>query len=538
MPTDAHLTYDFLNKLDKREEYPETHFELSVTWEKIPTQPVKKSVMLAWWHELSSGSWTAATAAESPFKNNNSFTNGTIFSDRDAIPAIRPTGYRVTKVQLRLRAEVNGEWKYVTDYSDQAPKDGTMTWAFLEKLAENVPYEFFYFDWRVTWEKAPVTPQQTVTKTQKRVTLPHKTIRQANASLWEGEEKVTRQGVDGYQLIEVTTTKDNQTGKVTTSEHVLDTKPATDKIVSYGTKKRYTTTSVSIEEVVNFTTKTIYDANLEQGKTEIRQVGINGKKVIRVTTTIDNKTGEKTERREVVSQTSAQEEVIAVGTKKPVVTTPSGPTKKTATLDEFIAMSEEEQDAFIAAGGTFNSPELIGTVNQATRDKIETVINVTKLNEELARLMNEERAKLGRSAVTYAGNDSTLQDAVDTRANEMALHGSLRYQDKVEGAHKRPDGSDWRTAASAEHAAKVIWQGENSLQLGRAITTFSAANEVKLAQTLFRNWMDSDGHRRLMMRDGDYHMAVSVAMGSKTYGSSQDDAGVTIAILQMAKLRP
>lgn len=501
-------------------------------------QEPKKSVMLAWSHSLSDDiAWTADRAKENPFNNGHRSINGTIFSDKDAIAAIHPTGhYRIQSIRLVVHAKVDGQWQNnIKDYSAQAPKDGTMTWAFLEKLAKELPYEVFYFDWKVIWEAGSETSPTTVTKTQKRVTLPYKTSRQADANLWEDEERVTRQGVDGYQIIEVTTTKDNQTGRVTTSERVLETKPAVDKVISYGTKPLKTTRSVSIEEVVNFTTRTINDENLEQGKTEIRQVGINGKKVIRVTTTIDNKTGEKTERREVIGQTPAQEEIIAVGTKKPV-TTPD-PSKKTATLDEFIAMSEAEQDAFIAGGGSIpmNGRQFL---TQEELDKSETVINVTKLNQELARLINEERAKLGRSAVAYAGKTSTLQATVDIRSNEMALHGSLRYQDKVEGAHKRPDGSAWTTAASAEHAAKVIWQGENSLQLGRAIDGFRASNEAKLAQTLFRNWMDSSGHRRLMMRDGDYYMAVSVAMGSKTYGASQDDAGVTIAILQMAKLRP
>ncbi len=41
---------------------------------------------------------------------------------------------------------------------------------------------------------------------------------------------------------------------------------------------------------------------------------------------------------------------------------------------------------------------------------------------------------------TIAADDSELTRVANIRANEMADHGSLRYQGKKEGKHKRPDG--------------------------------------------------------------------------------------------------
>ncbi|MFX3816590.1 hypothetical protein ACJBTP_11135, partial [Streptococcus suis] len=69
-----------------------------------------------------------------------------------------------------------------------------------------------------------------------------------------------------------------------------------------------------------------------------------------------------------------------------------------------------------------------------------------------------------------------VQAAATQRANEMADHGSLRYQGEEKGAHYRPTGTYFPTVYTQEQRAQQGWRGEYSDQLGTALSASKASN--------------------------------------------------------------
>lgn len=179
-----------------------------------------------------------------------------------------------------------------------------------------------------------------------------------------------------------------------------------------------------------------------------------------------------------------------------------------------------------------------GGATKETFEKVETLINLDKLNAEFVRLLNAARAAEGLSSVTYAGQGSDAQNAATTRANEMADHGSLRYQGTADGSHQRPDGSKWTTVYTAEQTARQGWRGENALQLGTVLSAGKASDEIRVANSLFDEWMRSAGHKAVMMKNLDnLQVAVGIGLNDKAIENTFRD-GVTVAMLELVEPKP
>ena len=365
--------------------------------------------------------------------------------------------------------------------------------------------------------------------------LQYKTITRQTDELFEGETRVVSQGKNGTRA---TTYKDTYVDGVKTKTEVVGEPveiPAEDRIVEVGTKKEITTESVINEETVNFKTKTEYDDTLDEGQTRIRVNGVNGSRKVKVTRTTNNRTGEVTTKTEVLYETPAIDEVVVIGTKKkPVV--PSQPDK--ISVEDFMKMSESEQDAFLAKNphGVTGDSVYYDDVDQAKLNRMEKITNLKKLNEEFIKLVNADRIAKGLDPVEYAGEDSEVQQAATTRANEMADYGSLRHNGVVEGAHKRPDGSDWTTIYTPEQTEKMRRRAENALQFGASLEAEDLANEKKMAQDMFELWKASRGHYRNMMLPGKYKLALGFGSGARTYNNqSNKDWGITVGMMEMVQ---
>ncbi|HFI0419619.1 TPA: G5 domain-containing protein [Streptococcus suis] len=366
-------------------------------------------------------------------------------------------------------------------------------------------------------------------------TISFATERRANADLEVGSERVLVAGVDGQQI---QTYKDTYVDGVKVGSEMVGQPEVIQpikRIVEVGTKKEETSQVLTETEVLAYTSIKEEDPNLPEGETKIKVQGVNGERKVRITRVTNNRTGQVRETREVISETAPINEILVVGT-KPASTNLLD--KKTLTLDEFMSLTEEQQDAFIAKKGGVTGTSIRGGATKETFEKVETLINLDKLNAEFVRLLNEARAAEGLSAVTYAGQGSDAQKAATVRANEMADHGSLRYQGTADGAHKRPDGSKWTTIYTAEQTARQGWRGENGLQLGTALTARMAANETELASDLFSEWMRSAGHKAVMMKNLDnLQVAVGIGLNDKAIETTFNQ-GVTVAMLELVEPKP
>ncbi|HEM5268978.1 TPA: G5 domain-containing protein [Streptococcus suis] len=354
-------------------------------------------------------------------------------------------------------------------------------------------------------------------------------------SLFEGDSRELVAGVDGQQI---QTYKDTYVDGVKVGSEMVGQPEVIQpikRIVEVGTKKEETSQVLTETEVLAYTSIKEEDPNLPEGETKIKVQGVNGERKVRITRVTNNRTGQVRETREVISETAPINEILVVGT-KPASTNLLD--KKTLTLDEFMSLTEEQQDAFIAKKGGVTGTSIRGGATKETFEKVETLINLDKLNAEFVRLLNEARAAEGLSAVTYAGQGSDAQKAATVRANEMADHGSLRYQGTADGAHKRPDGSKWTTIYTAEQTARQGWRGENGLQLGTALTARMAANETELASDLFSEWMRSAGHKAVMMKNLDnLQVAVGIGLNDKAIETTFNQ-GVTVAMLELVEPKP
>ncbi|MHC3511461.1 G5 domain-containing protein [Streptococcus suis] len=354
-------------------------------------------------------------------------------------------------------------------------------------------------------------------------------------SLFEGESRELVAGVDGQQT---QTYKDTYVDGVKVASEMVGQPEVIQpikRIVEVGIKKEETSQVLTETEVLAYTSIKEEDPNFPEGETKIKVQGVNGERKVRITLVTNNRTGQVSETREVISETAPVNEVLVVGT-KPAST--SILDKKTLTLDEFMSLTEEQQDAFIAKKGTVPGTTIRTGATKDTLEKVEQLINLDKLNAEFVSLLNAARAAEGLSAVTYAGQGSDAQNAATARANEMADHGSLRYQGTADGAHKRPDGSKWTTIYTAEQTARQGWRGENALQMGSSLSAYSAINESRIANNLFTEWMNSAGHKAVMMKNLDnLQVAVGIGLNDKAIETTFRN-GVTVAMLELVEPKP
>ncbi|MGO0040349.1 G5 domain-containing protein [Streptococcus suis] len=354
-------------------------------------------------------------------------------------------------------------------------------------------------------------------------------------SLFEGESRELVAGVDGQQT---QTYKDTYVDGVKVASEMVGQPEVIQpikRIVEVGIKKEETSQVLTETEVLAYTSIKEEDPNLPEGETKIKVQGVNGERKVRITRVTNNRTGQVSETREVISETAPVNEVLVVGTKP---ASESLLDKKTLTLDEFMSLTEEQQDAFIAKKGTVPGTTIRTGATKDTLEKVEQLINLDKLNAEFVSLLNAARAAEGLSAVTYAGQGSDAQNAATARANEMADHGSLRYQGTADGAHKRPDGSKWTTIYTAEQTARQGWRGENALQMSSSLSAYSAINESRIANNLFTEWMNSAGHKAVMMKNLDnLQVAVGIGLNDKAIETTFNQ-GVTVAMLELVEPKP
>lgn len=119
-----------------------------------------------------------------------------------------------------------------------------------------------------------------------------------------------------------------------------------------------------------------------------------------------------------------------------------------------------------------------------------TDIAISEYAQEVVRLVNEERAKNGLSALTI---DYTAAKAADVRAGEIESYFS----------HTRPDGSSCFTALS-QAGVSYMGAGEN------------IAKGQRTPAEVMNGWMNSPGHRANILNEKFTKIGVSYKMVNGT----------------------
>ena len=404
--------------------------------------------------------------------------------------------------------------------------------------------------------------------------------RVADPELYEGDETV-EDAVNGKETYKVKYINDENQNRTEVSRELINTVPAKQKVVHYGTKKLMSEVIEEETETISHSSRTENDSNLFEGESRTED-GRDGFKRYRKVISVNNKTGERTVKsRELVETKDAVDTITYNGTKKKRVADPTdvvvptnddnydidGTWKDIKSLGEngldpnnedhrsakylHDNLSQADKDR-VAVDTTDDEAELprdsglisvwkASRLSQAELDKLEQIVDNRKLNEHFMELLNEERTRKGLTPATIAADDSELTRVANVRANEMADHGSLRYQGKEEGKHKRPDGSRWSTAYDPEFYKQTNAMTENTAETTTVWDIVSLTNEKALAHYFYTVWKHSPGHYAAMMMGDGYSPAnknvqFRVALGFANHSLTSDNPTNVVAIMEIASM--
>ena len=203
-------------------------------------------------------------------------------------------------------------------------------------------------------------------------------------------------------------------------------------------------------------------------------------------------------------------------------------TKRYATLEALNKATDAELSAIKKGDLEFKSTSKTKNVEEAkaiTKYGNEH-LDVLKVNDEFARLMNAERAKKGVKPIAV---DTELVRLAGIRSAELANQagGASIY---VNGkAHVRLDGSSFSTVYKDYKGEKLAFKGENLLGNIEVITDAkNFLNETQVAKMMYEQWAASPGHYANMMSDSFTKFGVDIEYGatSQGYGSYSGISGV------------
>ncbi len=404
--------------------------------------------------------------------------------------------------------------------------------------------------------------------------------RVADPELYEGDERV-EDAVNGKETYKVKYINDENQNRTEISRELIKTVPAKQKVVHYGTKKLMSEVTEEETETISHGSRTENDSNLFEGESRTEN-GRDGFKRYRKVISVNNKTGERTVKsRELVETKDAVDTITFHGTKKKRIADPTdvvvptnddnydidGTWKDVKSLGEkgldpnnedhrsakylHDNLSQADKDR-VAVDTTDDEAELprdsglisvwkASRLSQTELDKLEQIVDNRKLNEHFMELLNEERTRKGLTPATIAADDSELTRVANVRANEMADHGSLRYQGKKEGKHKRPDGSRWSTAYEPDFYKQTNAMTENSAETTTVWDIVSLTNEKALAHYFYTVWKHSPGHYTAMMMGDGYSPAnknveFRVALGFANHSLTSDNPTNVVAMMEIASM--
>lgn len=131
-----------------------------------------------------------------------------------------------------------------------------------------------------------------------------------------------------------------------------------------------------------------------------------------------------------------------------------------------------------------------------------TYINHKNVGLEVLKLVNKERARLGKSQLEWSDD---LYHFSSIRAKELGDNGNIRFFDKNGNMMKHVrdnNGTEWSTVFDGtDYEYNIL--GENVANFSMSNNVYQAFNEKLIAKTLYDLWENSPGHYANMI-DDDY----------------------------------
>ena len=149
-----------------------------------------------------------------------------------------------------------------------------------------------------------------------------------------------------------------------------------------------------------------------------------------------------------------------------------------------------------------------------------TYLDHNLLSEEMLRLVNEERVRIGRRPLKWS---NALYNFAKVRSTELANNGHIRFfNEKNESMPHTRDatGKKWYTIlADTKYANDTA--GENTAGYAMSRNVYSMFSEKFIAEELFEQWKNSKGHYENMISEEYKYFGFSVQF-SKFWRSDKD----------------
>ena len=149
-----------------------------------------------------------------------------------------------------------------------------------------------------------------------------------------------------------------------------------------------------------------------------------------------------------------------------------------------------------------------------------TYLDHNLLSEEMLRLVNEERVRIGRRPLKWS---NALYNFAKVRSTELANNGHIRFfNEKNESTPHTRDatGKKWYTIlADTKYANDTA--GENTAGYAMSRNVYSMFSEKFIAEELFEQWKNSRGHYENMISEEYKYFGFSVQF-SKFWRSDKD----------------
>ena len=149
-----------------------------------------------------------------------------------------------------------------------------------------------------------------------------------------------------------------------------------------------------------------------------------------------------------------------------------------------------------------------------------TYLDHNLLSEEMLRLVNEERVRIGRQPLKWS---NALYNFAKVRSTELANNGHIRFfNEKNESMPHTRDatGKKWYTIlADTKYANDTA--GENTAGYAMSRNVYSMFSEKFIAEELFEQWKNSRGHYENMISEEYKYFGFSVQF-SKFWRSDKD----------------
>ena len=149
-----------------------------------------------------------------------------------------------------------------------------------------------------------------------------------------------------------------------------------------------------------------------------------------------------------------------------------------------------------------------------------TYLDHNLLSEEMLRLVNEERVRIGRQPLKWS---NALYNFAKVRSTELANNGHIRFfNEKNESMPHTRDatGKKWYTIlVDTKYANDTA--GENTAGYAMSRNVYSMFSEKFIAEELFEQWKNSRGHYENMISEEYKYFGFSVQF-SKFWRSDKD----------------